>query len=105
MRPGIGASQKLVDVDADRRDPQGCYWLFLQATQSLLEICSFAVAPLPFLVAHRSIRDDVQRSFGFDRLLSKPDDEPAKCPIKKTIDGKTYCFQNDPALTKPQRGD
>jgi hypothetical protein len=36
---------------------------------------------------------------------SKPDDEPAKCPIKKTIDGKTYCFQNDPALTKPQGGD
>ena len=34
----------------------------------------------------------------------KPDDEPAKCPIKKTIDGKTYCFQNDPALTKPQGG-
>jgi hypothetical protein len=26
--------------------------------------------------------------------------EPAECPIKKTIDGKTYCFQNDPALTK-----
>ena len=36
---------------------------------------------------------------------SKPDDEPAECPIKKTIDGKTYCFQNDPALTKPQGGD
>jgi len=36
---------------------------------------------------------------------SKPDDEPAKCPIKKTIDGKTYCFQNDPVLTKPQGGD
>ena len=35
---------------------------------------------------------------------SKSDDEPAKCPIKKTIDGKTYCFQNDPALTKPQGG-
>jgi hypothetical protein len=35
---------------------------------------------------------------------SKPD-EPAKCPIKKTIDGKLYCFQNDPALTKPQGGD
>jgi len=35
---------------------------------------------------------------------AKPDDEPAKCPIKKTIDGKTYCFQNDPALTKPQGG-
>jgi hypothetical protein len=34
----------------------------------------------------------------------KPDDEPAKCPIKETIDGKTYCFQNDPALTKPQGG-
>jgi hypothetical protein len=30
--------------------------------------------------------------------------EPAECPIKKTIDGKTYCFQNDPALTKPQGG-
>jgi hypothetical protein len=28
----------------------------------------------------------------------------AECPIKKTIDGKTYCFQNDPALTKPQGG-
>jgi hypothetical protein len=36
---------------------------------------------------------------------SKPADEPAKCPIKKTIDGKTYCFQNDPVLTKPQGGD
>ncbi len=35
---------------------------------------------------------------------SKPD-EPAKCPIKKTIDGKLYCFQNDPALTKPQGGE
>jgi hypothetical protein len=23
--------------------------------------------------------------------------EPAECPIKKTIDGKTYCFQNDPS--------
>ncbi len=34
----------------------------------------------------------------------KPD-EPAKCPIRKTIDGKLYCFQNDPALTKPQGGD
>ncbi len=30
--------------------------------------------------------------------------EPAECPIKKTIGGKTYCFQNDPALTKPQGG-
>jgi hypothetical protein len=40
---------------------------------------------------------------------SAPDDkgtqgEPAECPIKKTIDGKTYCFQNDPALTKRQGG-
>jgi hypothetical protein len=30
--------------------------------------------------------------------------EPAECPIKKTIEGKTFCFQNDPALTKPQGG-
>jgi hypothetical protein len=30
--------------------------------------------------------------------------EPAECPINKTIDGKTYCFQNDPALTKRQGG-
>ncbi|MGE5261050.1 MAG: hypothetical protein ACM3MH_09265 [Actinomycetota bacterium] len=29
----------------------------------------------------------------------------AECPIKKTIDGKLYCFQNDPALTKRQGGD
>jgi hypothetical protein len=28
----------------------------------------------------------------------------AECPIKKTIDGKTYCFQNIPALDKPQGG-
>jgi hypothetical protein len=28
----------------------------------------------------------------------------AECPIKKTINGKTYCFQNDPALTKRQGG-
>jgi hypothetical protein len=28
----------------------------------------------------------------------------AECPIKKTIDGKTYYFQNDPALTKRQGG-
>jgi hypothetical protein len=28
----------------------------------------------------------------------------AECPIKKTIDGKLYCFQNDPALTKRQGG-
>jgi hypothetical protein len=30
--------------------------------------------------------------------------ESAECPIKKTINGKTICFQNDPALTKPQGG-
>jgi len=30
--------------------------------------------------------------------------EPAECPIKKTVNGKTYCFQNDPALTKRQGG-
>ena len=30
--------------------------------------------------------------------------ETADCPIKKTVDGKTFCFQNDPALTKPQGG-
>ncbi|MGH6748348.1 MAG: hypothetical protein ACRECI_03395, partial [Methyloceanibacter sp.] len=30
--------------------------------------------------------------------------EPAECPIKKTINGVTYCFQNDPALTKRQGG-
>jgi hypothetical protein len=32
------------------------------------------------------------------------DDKGKQCPIKKTIDGKTYCFQNDPALTKRQGG-
>jgi hypothetical protein len=30
--------------------------------------------------------------------------DSADCPIKKTIDGKTFCFQNDPALTNPQGG-
>lgn len=30
--------------------------------------------------------------------------ELAECPIKKTVDGKTFCFQNDPALAKPQGG-
>jgi hypothetical protein len=30
--------------------------------------------------------------------------ETAECPIKKTVGGKTFCFQNDPALTKPQGG-
>jgi hypothetical protein len=30
--------------------------------------------------------------------------ESADCPIKKTVDGKTFCFQNDPALAKPQGG-
>jgi len=30
--------------------------------------------------------------------------DSADCPIKKTVDGKTFCFQNDPALTKPQGG-
>lgn len=30
--------------------------------------------------------------------------ESAECPIKKTINGKTICFQNDPALAKPQGG-
>jgi hypothetical protein len=30
--------------------------------------------------------------------------ETAECPIKKTVGGKTYCFQNDPALTKQQGG-
>jgi hypothetical protein len=28
----------------------------------------------------------------------------AECPIKKTINGKLYCFQNNPALTKRQGG-
>ena len=31
--------------------------------------------------------------------------ENAECPIKKTVGGKTICFQNDPALAKPQGGD
>jgi hypothetical protein len=30
--------------------------------------------------------------------------EAADCPIKKTVGGKTFCFQNDPALAKPQGG-
>ena len=30
--------------------------------------------------------------------------DTADCPIKKPVDGKTFCFQNDPALTKPQGG-
>ena len=30
--------------------------------------------------------------------------DSADCPIKKTVDGKTFCFQNDPALAKPQGG-
>ena len=30
--------------------------------------------------------------------------ESADCPIKKTVGDKTFCFQNDPALTKPQGG-
>jgi hypothetical protein len=30
--------------------------------------------------------------------------ESAECPIKKTVGGKTICFQNDPALNKPQGG-
>ena len=30
--------------------------------------------------------------------------ESAECPIKKTVGGKTFCFQNVPALTKPQGG-
>jgi len=30
--------------------------------------------------------------------------ETAECPIKKTLGGKTYCFQNDPALAMPQGG-
>jgi hypothetical protein len=28
----------------------------------------------------------------------------AECPIRKTINGVTYCFQNDPALNKRQGG-
>jgi len=28
----------------------------------------------------------------------------ADCPIEKTVGDKTFCFQNDPALTKPQGG-
>ena len=35
------------------------------------------------------------------RVRAKPA-RAAECPIKKTVDGKTFCFQNDPALTKPQ---
>ena len=30
--------------------------------------------------------------------------EAADCPIKKTVGGKIFCFQNDPALAKPQGG-
>ena len=30
--------------------------------------------------------------------------DSADCPIKKTVGGKTFCFQNDPALTRPQGG-
>jgi hypothetical protein len=30
--------------------------------------------------------------------------ETAECPIKKTVGGKTFCFQNDPDLTKSQGG-
>lgn len=30
--------------------------------------------------------------------------ETADCPIKKEVNGKTFCFQNDPALAKPQGG-
>ena len=30
--------------------------------------------------------------------------DTADCPIKKTVDGKTFCFQNDPALAKQQGG-
>ena len=30
--------------------------------------------------------------------------DSADCPIKKTVDGETFCFQNDPALAKPQGG-
>ncbi len=30
--------------------------------------------------------------------------ESAECPIKKTVGGKTFCFQNDPALANPQGG-
>jgi hypothetical protein len=30
--------------------------------------------------------------------------EAADCPIKKTVGGKTFCFQNDPALATPQGG-
>ena len=44
---------------------------------------------------------DLPRTVAEDKGKQK---EPAECPIKKTIDGKTYCFQNDPALTKPQGG-
>ena len=28
--------------------------------------------------------------------------ETAECPIKKTLGGKTYCFQNDPAVANQQ---
>jgi hypothetical protein len=60
----------------------------------------------PTSVAAEPIQDskgDLPRAGTDDQ--SKPDEEPAKCPIKKTIAGKIYCFQNDPALTKPQGGD
>ena len=30
--------------------------------------------------------------------------ESAECPIKETVDGRTFCFQNEPPLTKPQGG-
>jgi hypothetical protein len=46
---------------------------------------------------------------GFSAATESADSEgktgdSADCPIKKTVGGKTFCFQNDPALTKPQGG-
>ena len=44
---------------------------------------------------------------GFSAAIQSADSkgktgDSADCPIKKTVDGKTFCFQNDPALAKPQ---
>jgi len=55
------------------------------------------------VVAADHLNGDLPNTGAEDR--TKPDDEPAKCPIKKAIDGKTYCFQYDPAVTKPQGED
>ena len=57
-----------------------------------------------FSAAESSIRPSGFPAASESASIKGKTGDSADCPIKKTVDGKTFCFQNDPALTKPQGG-